>query len=193
MQSQAVAPMKSAQVGCLVVVAGLAFLGWKLFSAIQSDAEDPTEGLQRPPAELAYIATLRAAQTRYDAAPNDLQRAEISTQLRHDAPATVPMHALLNWTGVINTLGASPEGKAYTMIAIGKGIIVTTAIDDATDRSYGTLIPQGSPIFRYLSQSKVGDRVAFSAEMLAVSGNGHLAYFKYPEMIVRFVSIGPAS
>lgn len=131
-----------------------------------------------PAAEAAFIAETQAAITKYQAAKTDLQRSQVMRERNKNLLAIMGGTKVNNWVGIVKTVGANGEGKAYVSIEIAKGVSVKTWNNALSDAGDSTLIPTDSPFFQTLVSAAPGDKLAFSG-----------SFFPDPDATIRTTNI----
>lgn len=149
-----------------------------------------------PPEQQRFLEIVEAAKTEIDNAETDLQESVALRNRDKALCAELSANKASNWTGIIKTVGANGEGKAYVDIEIADRIRVQTWNNAFSDIGDNTLIPTSSKFFNDLVAMAEGDLVTFSATFLRGSNSclkkGNLTDVFYgisPEFIVRFNDI----
>ena len=149
-----------------------------------------------PPSQLKFVNVIEEARNKIDAAETDLQESVALRKRDKDLCAILGNYTATNWTGVIGSVGANGEGKAYVEINIADNVKVKTWNNAFSDLSDGTLIPSSSKFFDNLVALKKGDPVTFSANFLRGDNfclkKANLTQTFYaidPGFIVRFTNI----
>jgi hypothetical protein len=149
-----------------------------------------------PAAQLKFVNVIEEARNTIDAAETDLQESVALRKRDKDLCAILGNYTATNWTGVIGSVGANGEGKAYVEIDIADDVKVKTWNNAFSDLSDNTLIPTTSKFFDNLVALKKGDPVIFSANFLRGDNfclkKANLTQTFYaidPGFIVRFTNI----
>jgi hypothetical protein len=149
-----------------------------------------------PAAQAKFISIVEAAKDAISDAETDLQRNVALRARDKDLCATLSNNKATNWTGLIDSVGANGEGKAYVEIKIADRITIKTWNNAFSDLSDNTLIPTTSNFFNDLVSMKDDDLVNFSATFLKGSNSclkkANLTETFYgisPEFIVKFSNV----
>jgi hypothetical protein len=149
-----------------------------------------------PAAQAKFVKVIEVAKDKINAAETDLQESVALRQRDKDLCAILGNYTATNWTGVIDTVGANGEGKAYVEIKIADNVKIKTWNNAFSDLNDGTLIPETSKFFNSLVALKKGDPVTFSATFLRGDNfclkKANLTQTFYaidPGFIVRFTNV----
>jgi len=156
--------------------------------------------IQIPAEEQAFLAAVQQGQSAFRAAPNDMAKGGTRSLRRDSICKSLTGMAISNWVGDIEQLSSNGEGKGVLELSLADSIHVKTWNNSFSDASDGTLIAPASPLFKGLSQMKVGDLVIFSGIFIpdlldcvketSLSLEGSMTD---PEFLFRFSSVRLAS
>lgn len=164
----------------------------------ESKTPEPTGGEygDYPSSQLKFVQIIEKARDAINDAETDLQESVALRTRDKDLCSALGGRTATNWTGVIGSVGANGEGKAYVTVDIGDNMKVSTWNNSFSDISDNTLIPTSSKFFDNLVSLKKGDPVTFSGTFLRDNNSclkkGNLTQFFYgidPKFIFRFSSV----
>jgi len=155
-----------------------------------------------PDDEAKFVAAVSAAQSTYDAAPNDMAKGRTRADRRSAICQALQGGLSANgWVGTIKTLSSNTDGKGVLEISLAPSLSVETMNNDLSDIGHNTLLASDSPILSAASAMKEGDAVVFSGtffpsdvdcvEETSLTLEGSM---QEPAFILRFTSVSsPAS
>jgi zinc-ribbon domain len=120
----------------------------------------------RPEAQRAVAEVASRYRDAYEAAPNELQKSAVRSARAAALKKALPSLVVANWQGRITDVGTTGKGDAHVTIEIGPKVSVMTWNNALSDISDHTLIPQGDPVYKVLSQKAKGDQVEFSGRLI---------------------------
>jgi hypothetical protein len=116
-----------------------------------------------PDDEAKFVAAVSAAQSTYDAAPNDMAKGRTRADRRSAICQALQGGLSANgWVGTIKTLSSNTDGKGVLEISLAPSLSVETMNNDLSDIGHNTLLASDSPILSAASAMKEGDAVVFS-------------------------------
>ncbi|WP_123339142.1 MULTISPECIES: DUF4190 domain-containing protein [unclassified Curtobacterium] len=159
-------------------------------------AADTSEYGTGPADEVAFVQAIQATADSLGGDLTDLQRSQALRNRDAALCSTLGDATATDWSGKITTIGANGEGKAYVTVEIAPGVEIKTwnnAFSDAVDN---TLIDPSTPFFNNLVAMKEGQKVTFTAQMVAEDGSclskGNLTETFYgisPQFIAHFTNV----
>lgn len=126
-----------------------------------------------PPTQQQSLRIIEDFAERYAKADNELKKSTLwkertaALNAVKAPPGWKPAPGQEGWLGNIVRLGTTGEGNAYVTLQIGKGITVSTTNNElsaAIDKR-SSLIKHGSPLYKQLSELKVGAPVRFTGKV----------------------------
>lgn len=120
-----------------------------------------------PEVEKAFIYEVHSTIAKYNAAETDLQRSKVMRDRNAELLNLLGGYEVRDWVGVIDTVGANGEGKAYVSVELFPGIQVKTWNNALSDTGDSTLIPDSDPMYDALLGVTPGDEVIFSGTLFA--------------------------
>ncbi len=98
-------------------------------------------------------------------------------------------HSAEDWVGVFKNSKKNPLGSMSVEIEIAPGATVATSDNPAADGSYNTLIKQYSAMGKLIDGLKIGDEVAFSAEVIGAVISSDDDMVLHPQLIAKFSAL----
>ena len=146
--------------------------------------------------EVQFISAIGEAKAAYDNAANGMLKGATRPARGRKLCEILVAYEIKDWTGEIYRLSSNNEGHGIVTIKVARNIYVETYNNDFSDRSFGTLIKLGSPIYQEVSQLNVGQRVRFSGTFFedatdclketSLSVDGAMTE---PEFLIRFTAM----
>ena len=150
--------------------------------------------------ETQFLSIISEAKAAYDNAANGMLKGATRPVRGRKLCEVFPAHEIKDWTGEIYKLSSNNDGHGVVTIKVARNVFVKTYNNDFSDRSYGTLIKLGSPIYQEVSQFNVGQRVRFSGTFfedsidcvkeISLSVDGAMTE---PEFLIKFTAISSAN
>lgn len=186
-----------------ITIAGLAVL---LLAAMGSGGKkagrgggDPYAGL--PQSEKDFCIAVETSAKKYKDAKaggqNELQLSKLRTERKVALQAALEDGVVTGWTGTLDELRTTGDGKAIVQIKLPCGAQVKTwnnALSDIADR---TLVPQGSKLYEALAAMGKGKPIVFNGKLLPDEKNGFResslteeGSMREPEFIIRLSAVG---
>lgn len=146
--------------------------------------------------EAQFISVIGEAKIAYDTAANGMLKGATRPARGRKLCEVLSSHDVKDWTGEIYKLSSNNDGHGVVAIKIARNVYVETYNNDFSDRSYGTLVKHGSPIYQEVSQFNVGQQVRFSGiffedstdciKEVSLSVDGAMTE---PEFLIKFTAI----
>jgi len=163
-----------------------------------SKAAQKRAGPLLPSREKAFINAVSPFINKYHSAQNELKKSALRRK-RANAINFVLNEKLVirNWIGTLRTMQTNSQGKGIISVQLeGTKIRVETWNNAISDLTYNTLIEHDSPLYKTISEFKLGDKVMISGTFLSGEADyiaeGSLTEFgamTSPEFIFRFTDI----
>ena len=117
-----------------------------------------------PPAdETNFISAIVDVRPDYAAAVNELKKSNVYLGMVENMWAVLPNHRAKDWLGTIQNMGTDSDGDAYVTIEIADRVVVETTNNSLSDMMEHSLIKNGTPLYRELSNLNSGQNVKFTA------------------------------
>jgi hypothetical protein len=149
-----------------------------------------------PKDQKEFIDVIVAAKTAIEDAETDLQESVALRKRDEDLCKILSSNSAKNWVGVIKTVGANGEGKAYVEIELADNVRVKTWNNAFSDLNDNTLIPTTASFFDRLVALTEDAKVIWSAKFLSEDDSclkkANLTDVFYgidPQFVVRFTDI----
>ena len=149
--------------------------------------------------EAQFISAIGEARAAYDNAANGMLKGATRPARGRKLCEILLTHEVKDWTGEVYRLSSNNDGHGIVTVKIARNVYVETYNNDFSDRSFGTLIKLGSPIYQEISQLNVGQRVRFSGTFFedsidclketSLSVDGAMTE---PEFLIKFTAMAAA-
>ena len=170
---------KIAQLFGIIAVVILAILIYSVFKDIgNSHSKQQAQAQARQQAQPVYVLDIRPDSQKsfekicsefkveYDKGANDLQKSTARGN-RTKALRQQGLSSANNWIGTIDTITTNSDGKGVISIRLNDNISVSTHNNAFSDIGDNTLVPEGSAVFKSLSDLKKGSKVRFSGSFFS--------------------------
>lgn len=149
--------------------------------------------------EEQFIAQITKAAAAYDSAPNQMAQGAVRAFRARALCASFPDGEVRDWTGTVEKLSSTNDGKGVLSIRISPHVTLSTTNNTLSESlaAQKTLIQVGSPLWSAVVQLAEGQRVEFSGrfssgadcfEETSLTVGGGMAD---PDFIMRFFSVAP--
>lgn len=158
--------------------------------------EEESEYGLYPKEQQEFIDVILAAKTAIEDAETDLQESVALRKRDENLCKILSSNSAKNWVGVIKTVGANGEGKAYVEIQLADNVRVKTWNNAFSDLNDNTLIPTTASFFDRLVALTEDTKVIWSAKFLSDDDSclkkanfTDVFYGIDPQFVVRFTDI----
>lgn len=150
--------------------------------------------LYAPDDQVAAIRAVEEAREAYETCGNQLKCSSVRKGRDKAISDATGRGRLVNWVGVLDTLGTTGEGDAYISISVpDRDVTFSTWNNDISDISDKTLIKHGSPLYEALAEMEVGDPVIFSGQIKSEKSLTEAGSIAAPDFAVRFSEVRVAT
>ena len=120
------------------------------------------------PAEQEQLSTvIKPFIEQYRSAPNELKKSALRTDRAKALSDALKSMEFDGWVGTVERMSTTTQGKAHLEIKLHKSpVSLKNWNNELSDIRGNTLIPQGSDLFRAVSELAKGDRVKVSGRFL---------------------------
>lgn len=158
--------------------------------------EEESEYGLYPKEQQEFIDVILAAKTAIEDAETDLQESVALRKRDENLCKILSSNSAKNWVGVIKTVGANGEGKAYVEIQLADNVRVKTWNNAFSDLNDNTLIPTTASFFDRLVALTEDTKIIWSAKFLSDDDSclkkanfTDVFYGIDPQFVVRFTDI----
>lgn len=166
----------------------------------QADSSAASTGVfgKQTAAQIEMLEVIKSYKTIYDEAATDLRKGNARIERDEAICSIIGNGKVSNWSGVVETIGATSEALGYIKVAIGDNITLETWNNEFSDIFDDTLIPRKSPLYNILLDLQKGQIVTFSGSFIGGDGfcldtKNLTEYFAVnrPEFVFKFTAIEP--
>jgi hypothetical protein len=148
-----------------------------------SSSQNQTTVDPRPEKQKQFESVIATFSQQFDKAENELQESSYRKERMNAIKELKIDTQISGWTGTLNQLGTTTEGKAYITIKLNNNLAIGTWNNAFSDIGDNTLISMDSALYKTLINMKTGQKVIFSGSF--ISSNSNLDYFKEQSMTIR--------
>lgn len=127
---------------------------------------EDTEDTAMPKVEKDFIALIKKYMEQFDGAANELQQSALRNNRKIEISKLMKSKTIKSWTGTINNMTTTTEGKAHVSIQIAPEIEIMNMNNSFSDLNTNSLIDMNSQIYKDLINMAQGQKVIFSCQLL---------------------------